>query len=130
MSKIGDVLPRVDLQIKLYQTEHMERHIEELYSEVTAFFDRALKWYKDGKVMHMLKSFTNPYALHFKDLVDRIEERTRRIDNLAATLAQAELQRMHALLESSQKGQEDIHNLLIEVKQIMISKSLRYDGIP
>ncbi|CZR55629.1 uncharacterized protein PAC_05517 [Phialocephala subalpina] len=99
----------------------MQSHVEDLYSEIISFFDRASKWYKDGKFMHMLKSFTNPYSLRFKDLVDRIDEKTRRIDNLAATLAQAELRRMHILLESSKKGQEETHKLLVEVKQIMIT---------
>src|ERR1700712_2344862 len=111
MSKIADVLPRVDFQIELYRTDLMERHVEALYAEITAFFDRASKWYRDGKVMHMLKSFTNPYSLRFKDLVDRIDERTRRIDSLAATLAQAELRRMHILMESSKRGQEETHQL-------------------
>lgn len=121
MSKIADVLPRVDFQIELYRTDLMVRHVEDLYVEIIAFFDRASKWYRDGKVMHMLKSFTNPYSLRFKDLVDRIDERTRRIDSLAATLAQAELKQMHVLLASSKKSQEETHKLLVEVKQIMIT---------
>lgn len=124
MSKIADVLPRVDLQNELYQTSLMTRHVEDLYAEIITFFDRASKWYSDGKMTHVLKSFTSPYSLHFKDLVDQIDERTRRIDSLAATLAQAELRRMHILLEGSNRGQEEMHRLLVEVKQMMISQFL------
>lgn len=101
----------------------MARRVEDLYAEIITFFDRASKWYKEGKIMHMLNSFTNPDALRFKDLVDRIDEHTRRIDNLAVTLAQAELRQMHILLETSKRGQQETHKLLVEVKQIMISPS-------
>ncbi|KAI9781875.1 MAG: hypothetical protein M1839_005669 [Geoglossum umbratile] len=107
LSQIADALPRINLKLLLYPTERIKSAVATLYAQVIEFFRRAMNWYAEGKIKHVISSIIRPYALRFKDLVEEMENCSRNVDQLAVAAAQAE--------------QRDMHLLLIDTKRIIIA---------
>jgi hypothetical protein len=91
------------------------------------FLIRALKWYQEGTLMHMIHSVTRPVAIRYKDLLDDIEEHSRRVDRWAAAAAQAELRDIHGSQADLQKDTQDLYALtqgnaaqLVDVMKILL----------
>ena len=61
---------------------------------------------------HMLHSITQPAKIRYKDILDDIEECSRRIDQWAVSSAQAEIRDMHTLQQNLQMDVQDINGLL------------------
>ena len=99
LSQIADALPRIEIKNLLYPTEMMKSAVATLYAYIIKFCQRAVGWYTEGKLKHVLTSITRPSALRFKDIVEEIAECSRRVDNLAVASAQAEQRDMHLLLQ-------------------------------
>ena len=95
----------------------MKRLVATLYAHIVRFFIRAMDWYKEGKLLHILHSVTRPSALRFKDILEEVRDCSRRVDQLAISSAQAEQRDMHA-------GQRDTHRILLEVREMMISQHM------
>jgi hypothetical protein len=122
LSQIGAVLPRVEMQLGLYGTGEMKVQVELLYAQIIQFYQRALKWYKGGKLKHIFAAFANPYPLQFKDLKDKIEEHSRNIEKQAAVYAQVELRHVTVLAQSNFQSSTSILSLLTELRTMMIGQ--------
>lgn len=66
-----------------------------LYARIIRFFHRAMMWYKESRLKHMLTAITRPVALRYKDLVAEISDYVGRVDKLASSSANAELRDVH-----------------------------------
>jgi hypothetical protein len=71
LSTIADALLRVNLNAILYPTEAMRHTVAMLYARIIKFFHRAMVWYMESKIKHMITSITRPIALRYKDLMIR-----------------------------------------------------------
>ncbi|KAM3086699.1 hypothetical protein ACMFMG_000822 [Clarireedia jacksonii] len=112
LSYIADVLPHVELKSVLYPTKRMSELVAIIYSQIIRFVIRAINWYKEGKLKHILTSITRPYALRFKDLLDDLATSSRQLDQLAVAAAMMEQRDMH--LE-----QKVSHQILLEVRNMI-----------
>ena len=84
----------------------MRDAVAQLFAHIIRFVQRAVKWYNAGKLKHVYHAFVHPSSLTYSDLIQTISKHAQRVEKLAAEAAQAE--------------QRDIHNTLIEVKQLML----------
>ena len=126
LSQIADALPRVTLSAILYPTEKMKAAVEELYAHLLRFFIRADDWYREGSLRHILHAVTRPAELRYKDLIEKIAECSRTIDNLALSGSQAELRDMHKKLDkalSKLERSDAVHSVLMEMRSTMICLS-------
>lgn len=73
---------------------------------------RAVNWYSEGKLRHIISAIFRPAPLRFKDLLEEIERCSQTVDNLAVGVSQAE--------------QRDMHLLLLEIKRTMAGSELNY----
>lgn len=112
MSRIADSLPRQELAIIIYPRQAMKQTVAQLYAYLMVFFTRAWKWYQEGAMKHMLHSITQPADIRYKDILDNIEECSRRIDQWAVSSAQADIRDMHTLQQNLQMDVQDINGLL------------------
>ncbi|KAK7999450.1 hypothetical protein PG990_012050 [Apiospora arundinis] len=117
LSRIADALPRVKFYTELYPTERIKVAVEELYAQLLKFFDRAMSWCQEGTLLHMWHSLTRPPALYYADIIERIEESSRRVDQLAVTGSQAEIRAIHkkmdaVILHMSKTNDNGISDLL------------------
>lgn len=121
MCKIAEVLPRVELKALTYRTDTIKHHIESLYATIIKFFDRVIKWYQEGPAKHAWNAFWKPFRLRFQDLCDEIDEGARRVDKLAEALMQAEVKELLEMCRSFRLEQRNMSDVLLELKQIVIS---------
>ena len=108
ISRIGDVLPRIDLHLHLYPTAAMKHAIEDLYAQLISFYQRALRWYEARPFKHVIKAIFKPYPLQFQDIVECIQYRARHIESLAIVLAHKEIREMYLLVKECLKEQKTV----------------------
>ena len=79
----------------LYPTELMSNAVAHLYARIIRFMIQAMKWYKQGKLVHTFSAIAKPWTLDFKDNVEDIAAQSRYIDELSGTASKAELRDTH-----------------------------------
>ena len=123
MSRIADCLPRQQLSLILYPTTQMKQGVAQLYAFLLQFLIKALKWYQEGTVKHIIHSFTQPVGIKYKDILENIEECSRNIDMWAASSSQAELRDVHTLQQKMQTSVEKTRSVVqrsaVSVDEIM-----------
>ena len=102
MCRIADCLPRQELNLLLYPTRNIKQAVAKLYAYLIDFLVKALHWYQEGKVKHIIHAITQPVKIRYKDILENIEECSRNIDRWAASSAHAELRDMHNLQQKTQ----------------------------
>ena len=112
MCRIADSLPRQQLTTILYPTQDIKRAVAQLYAHLMEFFTMAWQWYHEGPMKHMLHSITQPASIQYKDVLNDIEECSRRIDQWAVSSAQAEIRDMNTRQQNMQMDVKDINGLL------------------
>ncbi|KAF7534382.1 hypothetical protein G7054_g6263 [Neopestalotiopsis clavispora] len=99
LARISDALPRMEFYSILYPTDRMRNLIQDVFSQLLEFFCRAFEWYREGTFKHIIHSITRPVELSYEDIVGRIEELSRSIDQQAVSASQAELRRIHSKID-------------------------------
>ncbi|KAI0198306.1 hypothetical protein F4808DRAFT_452086 [Astrocystis sublimbata] len=107
LAEIADNLPVVEVVTILFPTERMKLALAEIYASMIRFLMRAQGWFEENRFMRGLHSITKPKELQYDDLLANIRSSTANFRNLAVAAAQAE--------------QRDMHLLLLEMKQMMIT---------
>ncbi|KAH0565970.1 hypothetical protein GP486_000638 [Trichoglossum hirsutum] len=95
LAKIGEVLPRTELNAVLYPTSQMKEAITTLYAYIIRFLQQAVKWYKMSPAGRAFSSIRNPFDLSLKDTVEKINECSRAVDQIASAASRAELRDLH-----------------------------------
>lgn len=103
LSQIADILPRTELSLILYPTQAMMENAARLYAHILRFTQRAIVWYRQGKLKHCWDAIARPWALRFKDELQEIEQHSRQMDNLASAASRAELRDTHTELTEARK---------------------------
>ncbi|KAK5657159.1 hypothetical protein OQA88_3216 [Cercophora sp. LCS_1] len=106
LCRMCEAVRHVELKLLLYPTKEMQGQVEALYVHLVKFGIRAIKWYREPRLLHAVTSITRPYALRFKDLVDDIHDTIRQIDRLALSMSQAELRRILLKLDDNRSANE------------------------
>lgn len=102
-AQIADILPRAELSLILYPTQAMLENAARLYTHILRFTQRAIVWYRQGKLKHCWDAIARPWALRFKDEVQEIEQHSRQMDSLASAASKAELRDTHMELTEARK---------------------------
>ncbi|KAK5991936.1 hypothetical protein PT974_05326 [Cladobotryum mycophilum] len=128
LAEIAERLPRLHLTSGLYPTPQMRRAAEELYSSILKFLMRAYDWYNEGKLYHIIHSFTKPPELYYSDLLEEITANSRNIDQLAIAASQAEMRDMHkkvsilvSMLSSSDERMKDMAEKMFSYHSIQMA---------
>ena len=85
---------------------YMKEEIAHLYAYLMEFFIKAVKWYQEGILKHIIHSITQPAEIRYQDILDNIEVCSRRVDQWAAASARAELRDIHTLQRKTHKDIE------------------------
>lgn len=99
LAKVGEVLPRAQIDATLYNTPWMKDAMSRLYAYILLFLQRAVKWYTMGSARRAVSSILNPYSSSFKDTIDEIKKCTESVDAIASTSGRAEIRGLTIALE-------------------------------
>jgi hypothetical protein len=69
----------------------MQLSVARLFAHILNFFVSALKWYKDSRAMHVLKSVLQPWDLKFRNEYEAIASEAQNIRRLADVAMKAEV---------------------------------------
>jgi len=106
LCRICEAVKHVELKLLLYPTEEMKNQVSDLYTHLVKFAIRAVKWYREPRLLHAVTSITRPYSLRFKDIVEDIHDTIRQIDRLALSMSQAEQRQILLKLDESRRVSE------------------------
>lgn len=112
LCRIADALPRVELAASLYPTSHMRQAVLSLYSQIIRFLIRALEWYQESKLRHLVHSITRPAELRYNDIMEQISYSTRSVKELASASSQAEQRDMHIKIQDLLEQVGELRNAI------------------
>ena len=73
----------------------MQAAVAQLYVHVLTFLQAALKWYRDSRLVHAVKSVFQPWDLTFRDQYEAIAAASKRIRQMTDVASKAELRDTH-----------------------------------
>jgi hypothetical protein len=91
--------------------------VAELYAKIVEFAVRAISWYKEGKLQHVVSAIIRPYSLRFEDIADDIAELSKRIDNLAMTFGMIELRQARVEIQELRQAQAETRDEVRRAQQ-------------
>ena len=120
--RIAEILPRTDLVLILYPTNLMRDGVAHLYAQIIKFLQKAVTWYKKGKLAHAWGSIAKPWALNFHDNVEDIKALSQRVDELASTAEKAELRDVHREVLETRGEVQLIHSQIQNLRKVVGDK--------
>ncbi|KAK8043795.1 hypothetical protein PG994_012633 [Apiospora phragmitis] len=115
-SCIADALPRADLGLILYPTPAIREAVARLYAAIVKFALRALRWYQQGRLMHIASAIASPWALGFEEELAEIERNSKSVEELAQSAARAELRELRFQVHQSRSDQQQARTELLQLK--------------
>lgn len=113
LAQIADALPRMEFSSILYPTVQIKQEVFEIYSKIVHFLLRAGRWFLQGKMRHAWEALSRPVELHYDDLVQDIEDCTKKVDMLATAGAHAEQRDMHLELQTLSEAVREMRGMLV-----------------
>ena len=97
-----------------HPTQKMVEVVSEAYAAFSKFLAKAVKYYKESKLMSALKAFAFPWETKFQALVDQIEAAFRRVKDIARAGHLGISVKTHQMVGDIGAGQE---KLRLEMRQ-------------
>lgn len=91
ISQVANLLPQHSLHLILYPTPQMQVSVARIYACILNFFLSALKWYRDSRAVHAVKSIFQPWDLKFRPEYEAIAIESQQIKRLANVALKAEV---------------------------------------
>ncbi|KAJ4858273.1 hypothetical protein T069G_06540 [Trichoderma breve] len=125
LNSIAHVISRAQLIIRLYPTRQIRQVIVEIYVNILKFLLRALSWYRESKMTHMLQSITMPTKLRYGDILATISSLSDTMSKMALDSSHAEQRDMHTciaqMMHEQKLTRESITELITAVSDMKIS---------
>ncbi|OQV02661.1 hypothetical protein CLAIMM_07817 [Cladophialophora immunda] len=116
LAQIGDVLPRIRVELALYTTTQMTEAVAQLYAHILLFLQRAVTWYNANRTRRVLKAVFRPSQLSFQETVADIGLCTKNVEMIANTAGRAEIRGQSFALEEQTIRQRQIEQRLLEMQ--------------
>ncbi|EHK17197.1 uncharacterized protein TRIVIDRAFT_227041 [Trichoderma virens Gv29-8] len=125
LNGIAHIISRTQLIIRLYPTQQIRQVIVAIYVHILKFLLRALNWYRESKITHMLQAIKRPTELRYGDLLATISSLSDTMSKIALDSSHAEQRDMHVcvaqIMHEQKLTRENITNLMTAVSDIKIS---------
>lgn len=86
---IGNLLPRAQLSVELYQNHYVKGAVARLYEQILLFFRPAIKWYS-STIRRLATAVYSPFESGLKDTVANIRGCAMIVDEAARSCMQIE----------------------------------------
>jgi hypothetical protein len=97
-----------------HPTQKMVEAVSEAYAAFSKFLAKAVKYYKESKLMSALKAFAFPWETKFQPLVSQIEAAFKRVKEIASAGHLGMTAQTHRMVEVIGTGQD---KLRLEMRQ-------------
>ena len=103
----------------------MRDSVARLFASILNFIVNAMKWYKEGKLLHTLTAITKPWQLSFSESVEEIGFQSRLLEKLASSASKAELRDTHREIYETRKELQEAHGKINQLVQISYELDLK-----
>ncbi|KAI0385719.1 hypothetical protein F5Y04DRAFT_276243 [Hypomontagnella monticulosa] len=117
ITRIADVLPRIELHSALYPIQRMQEAVSLVYAKIIEFFIEAIKWYKRGKLAQFITSITKPFSLGFKPIIEEVNKRSRLVEELANAASKAEIRDLHVTINGLERTVDQLKGMITALRQ-------------
>jgi len=111
----------------------MQTSVARLFAHILNFFVNSLKWYKDSRAVHALKSLLQPWDLKFRQDYEAIASEAQHIRRLADVAMRAEVRSTRLEVEQGTRHLElvkqEINKLRIENQKLQDFFKSRFDNM-
>jgi hypothetical protein len=101
----------------LYPTARIKIGVAQIYKHILRFTQKAIAWYKKGRLAHAMHAIVNPWELQFEDDVTAIQEQSLIIEADASAASRAELRDAHLQIYKLQSQVSEMTLVLAQSKQ-------------
>ena len=95
----------------------MQHSVARLYAHILNFFISSLKWYKDSRKMHAVKSIFQPWDLKFRPGYEAIATESQHIRQLGNVALKAEVRDTRLRLVEATKHWEQMVQQMNELRE-------------
>lgn len=95
----------------------MRQIVVNIYAHILKFLLRALRWYQESRIMHVVHSITRPTELRYDDILAQISALSRALADTACMSGYTEQRDMHLGIREQLEGQK---TLQLSMDQVMI----------
>lgn len=131
LNQIADILPRAELNLQLYPTPQTKQVIVDIYAQILKFLLRALHWYQESKLKHVIHSITRPTELRYDDLMAKISSLSLRMTDMASASSHAEQRDMHTAIQyqlqdhkAMQQSIDQLTSLVLQMRDSMATEQV------
>ncbi|KKO98166.1 hypothetical protein THAR02_09727 [Trichoderma harzianum] len=124
LNSIAHVISRAQLIIQLYPTQQIRQVIVEIYVHILQFLLRALSWYRESKLTHMLQALTRPAELRYGDILADISSLSDTMSKMAVDSSHAEQRDMHRCITQILHEQKLSLESITELKTAVLDMKL------
>ncbi len=116
LTKINEAMPRVQIELAIYQSPWMQDAVSRLYAHVLLFLQKAVQWYNRGSLRRAIGSIFKPYPLAFQDTVLEITRCTKAVDAIANTSSHAEIRCLTNAMKAQDQKLHDVQTKMMEAQ--------------
>lgn len=120
LNQIADILPRAELNLQLYPTPQTKQVIVDIYAQILKFLLRALRWYQESKLKHVIHSITRPIELRYDDLMAKISSLSLRMTDSASASSHAEQRDMHTAIQYQSQDHQAIQQSIDQLTSLVL----------
>lgn len=124
LTRINEAMPRVQIELTIYQSPWMQGAVSRLYAHVLSFLQEAVQWYNKGSFRRAIGSIFRPYPLAFQETVLDIKACTKAVDAIANTSSHAEIRSLTLAMKARDEKLHDVQMRMIE-QRAQISQLLQ-----
>jgi hypothetical protein len=102
-----------------------------MYAHILRFLLRALRWYQESKLSHMVHAITRPAELRYDDLLEKISFLSRNITEWALVISHAEQRDLHGKVQQHLSAQYamqlsigQLTTLVLQIKESLVTESV------
>ncbi|OPB41405.1 hypothetical protein A0O28_0081240 [Trichoderma guizhouense] len=125
LNTIAHVISRTQLITQLYPTQQIRQIIVVIYAHILKFLLRALRWYRESKMTHMLQAIARPTKLRYDDLLATLSSLSDTMSKIALDSSHAEQRDMHTsiaqIMHEQKLTRESIAVLITAVSDMKLS---------
>ncbi|KAI1263658.1 hypothetical protein F5Y18DRAFT_123755 [Xylariaceae sp. FL1019] len=127
--EIGDILNDIKQDVHLHVTERILHVYSDMYSHITEFIFRAVRWYKHHGIGRAVHALISPWELKHRDLLTKIRSCANTIDSLSSSESRLEIRQINENVHGLQSDYQVLRDAMRDIQTRLGVNALVMDEI-
>ncbi|KAI0139829.1 hypothetical protein GGR57DRAFT_442035 [Xylariaceae sp. FL1272] len=127
--EIGDILNDIRKDVHLHETARILHVYSDMYSHITEFIFRAVRWYRRHGIGRAVQALVSPWELKHKDLLTKIRSCANTINSLSGSESRLEIRQINENVRGLQSEYQILRHALGDIQTRLGVNATVMDGI-